>query len=83
MTNWLQSRQTFFVKGETSCHIQYLKNIRLHRNVDTILLLIGRVDAIFYTDQLRRFDMEINNKSKLVQLCLLLFSNAVVAEHTL
>ena len=39
------SRQSLWIKGETSGHYQYVKEIRYDCDCDTILLLIKQVGA--------------------------------------
>lgn len=44
-TYWSRSRQSFWVKGETSGHTQTVKNIAVDCDLDTILLTVEQVGA--------------------------------------
>lgn len=44
-----RSRQSLWLKGETSGHFQYVKEIRYDCDCDTILLLIEQVGAACHT----------------------------------
>ena len=48
-TYFSRSRQSLWVKGETSGHFQYVKEIRYDCDCDTILLLIDQVGAACHT----------------------------------
>lgn len=48
-TYFSRSRQSLWVKGETSGHFQYVKEIRYDCDSDTILLLIDQVGAACHT----------------------------------
>ena len=48
-TYYSRSRQSLWVKGETSGHFQYVKEIRYDCDCDTILLLIDQVGAACHT----------------------------------
>ncbi len=41
-TYWSRSRQEFWVKGETSGHLQHVKSISVDCDVDTILLKVSQ-----------------------------------------
>ena len=55
-----RSRQELWIKGETSGHYQYVKDIRIDCDEDTILLLVEQVGAAcpFPTYQLFLLNME-------------------------
>lgn len=44
-TYWSRSRQSFWVKGETSGHTQTVKRIALDCDLDTVLLTVEQVGA--------------------------------------
>ncbi len=44
-TYWSRSRQSFWVKGETSGHTQTVRNIALDCDLDTVLLTVDQVGA--------------------------------------
>ena len=48
-TYFSRSRQSLWVKGETSGHFQYVKKIRYDCDCDTILLLIDQIGAACHT----------------------------------
>lgn len=48
-TYYSRSRQELWVKGETSGHYQYVKDIRIDCDEDTILLLVEQVGAACHT----------------------------------
>ena len=43
---WSRSRQTLWKKGETSGHIQHVKELRLDCDGDALLLTVEQVDGI-------------------------------------
>ena len=48
-TYFSRSRQSLWIKGETSGHFQYVKEIRYDCDCDTVLLLIEQVGAACHT----------------------------------
>lgn len=48
-TYYSRSRQELWIKGETSGHYQYVKDIRIDCDEDTILLLVEQVGAACQT----------------------------------
>jgi len=46
---WSRSRQAFWVKGETSGHIQHVKGIWVDCDCDTLLLKVRQVGAACHT----------------------------------
>lgn len=46
---WSRSRQKLWLKGETSGHFQYVKEIRIDCDNDTILLLVEQVGCACHT----------------------------------
>ncbi|MBQ0066315.1 MAG: phosphoribosyl-AMP cyclohydrolase [Firmicutes bacterium] len=49
-TYWSRSRQSYWVKGETSGHFQKVKEIRIDCDEDTILLLVEQDGAACHTN---------------------------------
>ncbi|MEM7192232.1 MAG: phosphoribosyl-AMP cyclohydrolase [Pseudomonadota bacterium] len=48
-TYWSRSRQSFWVKGETSGHTQALVDLRLDCDRDTLLLKVRQIGAACHT----------------------------------
>lgn len=44
-TYWSRSRQSFWIKGETSGHIQMVKSISIDCDMDTLLIRVEQVGA--------------------------------------
>ncbi|MEW5895166.1 MAG: phosphoribosyl-AMP cyclohydrolase [Candidatus Omnitrophota bacterium] len=59
---WSRSRQTFWTKGETSGHFQYIKSIWFDCDCDTLLLKVRQVGAACHTFQTSCFYREIKDK---------------------
>lgn len=49
MTYYSRSRQSLWLKGETSGHFQYVKSLKLDCDNDTILALVSQVGAACHT----------------------------------
>lgn len=45
VTYWSRSRQKYWVKGETSGHVQHLKSIAVDCDLDTLLIQVEQVGA--------------------------------------
>lgn len=54
-TYYSRSRQGLWLKGETSGHYQYVKDIRIDCDADTILLLVEQVGAACHTGHISCF----------------------------
>jgi phosphoribosyl-AMP cyclohydrolase len=48
-TYWSRSRQAFWVKGETSGHNQYVREVKLDCDGDTLLLTVDQIGAACHT----------------------------------
>ena len=48
-TYWSRSRGEFWVKGETSGHHQYVRDVKLDCDGDTVLLTVDQVGAACHT----------------------------------
>ena len=55
-TFWSRSRQTYWVKGETSGHTQSVRRIELDCDGDTLLLAVRQVGAACHTGLRSCFD---------------------------
>lgn len=51
VTYWSRSRQTFWIKGETSGHTQELVEMRVDCDLDTILVLVNQTGAACHTNR--------------------------------
>ncbi|NLG46571.1 phosphoribosyl-AMP cyclohydrolase [Gordonia sp. (in: high G+C Gram-positive bacteria)] len=57
-TYYSRSRQQYWVKGETSGHTQYVHDIRLDCDGDTLLLIVDQTGAACHTGNHSCFDTE-------------------------
>lgn len=48
-TYWSRSRQAYWVKGETSGHVQHVHEVRLDCDGDTVLLIVDQVGPACHT----------------------------------
>jgi phosphoribosyl-AMP cyclohydrolase len=55
-TYWSRSRQEYWVKGETSGHLQFVKSVALDCDGDAILVKVDQVGAACHTDDPTCFD---------------------------
>lgn len=58
-TYWSRSRQEYWVKGETSGHSQWVKEVRLDCDQDTILLKVAQDGAACHTGDATCFDADL------------------------
>jgi phosphoribosyl-AMP cyclohydrolase len=58
-TYWSRSRQEFWAKGDTSGHVQHVREIRLDCDGDTLLLKVDQVGAACHTGDRTCFDADL------------------------
>lgn len=63
-TYYSRSRQQLWVKGETSGHYQYVKDMRIDCDEDTILLMVEQVGAACHTGHYSCFYRNIEGEEK-------------------
>ncbi|TCI99787.1 phosphoribosyl-AMP cyclohydrolase [Aeromicrobium sp. IC_218] len=57
-TYWSRSRQEYWVKGETSGHVQQVREVRLDCDGDTLLLVVDQTGAACHTGDHTCFDAD-------------------------
>jgi phosphoribosyl-AMP cyclohydrolase len=55
-TYWSRSRQDYWVKGETSGHVQYVKSVALDCDGDAVLVKVDQVGPACHTGTRSCFD---------------------------
>jgi phosphoribosyl-AMP cyclohydrolase len=55
-TYWSRSRQAYWVKGETSGHVQHVKSVSLDCDGDAVLVKVDQVGAACHTGERTCFD---------------------------
>ena len=58
-TYWSRSRQEYWVKGETSGHLQLVKSVALDCDADAILVRVDQVGAACHTGDRTCFDEDV------------------------
>jgi phosphoribosyl-AMP cyclohydrolase len=58
-TYWSRSRQEYWVKGETSGHVQYVKAVALDCDGDALLVTVDQVGPACHTGEHSCFDADI------------------------
>ena len=58
-TYWSRSRQEYWVKGESSGHAQYVHEVRLDCDGDTILLTVDQTGGACHTGDHSCFDADV------------------------
>ena len=58
-TYYSRSRQQYWVKGETSGHTQYVHEVRLDCDGDTVLLVVDQIGAACHTGTHTCFDSDV------------------------
>ena len=56
-TYWSRSRRQYWVKGDTSGHVQHVREVRLDCDADTLLLRVDQVGAACHTGDRTCFDV--------------------------
>lgn len=74
VTYWSRSRQQYWVKGETSGHLQHLKSMRFDCDGDAILCLVEQKGAACHTGRLSCFYLEVNTDKQHVKHSLPIYS---------
>ncbi|MFF4352374.1 phosphoribosyl-AMP cyclohydrolase [Streptomyces sp. NPDC001530] len=58
-TYWSRSRQEYWVKGDTSGHVQHVKSVALDCDADTVLVQVDQVGAACHTGARTCFDADV------------------------
>jgi phosphoribosyl-AMP cyclohydrolase len=58
-TFWSRSRQEYWVKGDTSGHVQHVKSIALDCDADAVLVKVDQVGAACHTGDRTCFDRDV------------------------
>lgn len=58
-TYWSRSRQSLWVKGDTSGHVQHVREVRLDCDGDTVLVKVDQVGAACHTGDRTCFDADL------------------------
>ncbi|MER7999165.1 MULTISPECIES: phosphoribosyl-AMP cyclohydrolase [unclassified Streptomyces] len=58
-TYWSRSRQEYWVKGDTSGHVQHVKSVALDCDGDTVLVRVDQVGAACHTGDRTCFDADV------------------------
>ena len=59
-TYWSRSRQSFWIKGETSGHFQHVKRVSIDCDKDTLLLQVEQVGAACHENYRSCFFRDLN-----------------------
>lgn len=62
-TYWSRSRQDYWVKGETSGHVQDVREVRLDCDGDTLLLKVHQHGAACHTGDRTCFDADLVHRA--------------------
>lgn len=58
-TYWSRSRREYWVKGDTSSHVQWVKEVRLDCDGDTLLVKVDQEGAACHTGDHTCFDADV------------------------
>ncbi len=58
-TYWSRSRQEYWIKGDTSGHVQWVKEVRLDCDGDTLLVKVDQEGAACHTGDRTCFDADL------------------------
>ncbi len=64
VTYWSRSRQAFWVKGESSGHVQELVDLRMDCDKDCLLAIVNQVGPACHTNRLSCFYTSISEGSE-------------------
>lgn len=67
MTYWSRSRNAFWMKGETSGHMQTLETMRFDCDGDTLLCLVTQTGPACHTGRPNCFYLQVDNENQIVQ----------------
>jgi phosphoribosyl-AMP cyclohydrolase len=67
-TYWSRSRQEFWVKGATSGHFQYVNEVLVDCDADTLLLRVEQVGAACHTGTHSCFYRALNEEGELTEI---------------
>ena len=62
-TYWSRSRQEYWVKGETSGHVQHVREVRLDSDGDTLLVRVEQTGAACHTGDRTCFDADLVHRA--------------------
>ena len=62
-TYWSRSRREYWVKGDTSGHVQHVKEVRLDCDGDTLLFVVDQVGAACHTGEHTCFDADLVHRA--------------------
>ncbi|PPS76917.1 phosphoribosyl-AMP cyclohydrolase [Streptomyces sp. MH60] len=58
-TYWSRSRREYWVKGDTSGHVQWVRSVALDCDADTVLVKVDQVGAACHTGTRTCFDTDV------------------------
>ena len=58
-TYWSRSRREYWVKGDTSGHVQYVRSVALDCDADTVLVQVDQIGAACHTGDRTCFDADV------------------------
>ncbi|MFF8590067.1 phosphoribosyl-AMP cyclohydrolase [Streptomyces sp. NPDC015220] len=58
-TYWSRSRREYWVKGDTSGHVQHVRSVALDCDADTLLVKVDQVGAACHTGDRTCFDADV------------------------
>ncbi len=62
-TYWSRSRQEYWVKGETSGHLQHVREVRLDCDGDTLLVKVAQDGVACHTGKRTCFDADLVHRA--------------------
>ena len=58
-TYWSRSRESYWVKGDTSGHVQHVREVRLDCDGDALLVVVDQTGAACHTGDRTCFDADV------------------------